>query len=737
MSFFEIVPSSFDWLPLIDMVGKATVLLACAAILTALLRRSTAASRHFVWACALLAALALPVLSFALPRWQIPVVTLAAPSAAVAQSPSAIDAESARLADAMRARLQSRSSAAKTATPAPSATPFARFSWPAVIACLWIAGAVLILARLALGIAAVQWMSRRTRPAIDAPWLPLAREIAAQLGLTRVTFRRSEQSAMPMAWGVLRPTVLMPADADAWPPERLRIVLLHELAHVRRADCLTHILAQAACALYWMNPLAWMAARRLRTERERACDDLVLACGTPGTDYADQLLEIARAMGSGRFSRTAAAASLAMAHRSQLEGRLMSILDPSVPRHGVNRAWMAAATTFALVTVVPLASLQPWAYAAPAMVPATAAEQSGQTPAPQNKVVVKQVNKENVVSQEVIQGVVQGALQGVSQGVMQGVTQGVSQGVTQGALQGMSQGVLQGMSQGMSQGVMQGVSQGTLQGVAEGVRRGVAAGVGAGLGQGVSAEVLADSIEASLRQNPNPNPNPKPNPQGRSSKADPKVVAALTEALKDSDKEVRESAMHALVQLRDPGIFEPLVAALKDSAPDVRESAAFGLGQLRDKRAVGPLTAALKDSAANVREQAVFALGQLRDPASIDALTVALRDEGANVREQAAFALGQLRDERAIPALTAALKDPADNVREHAVFALGQLRARGALDALIAATKDSNVEVRSQAVFALGQLGDPKAIDALTAALKDSSVEVRQNAAFALGQLAR
>ena len=126
-------------------------------------------------------------------------------------------------------------------------------------------------------------MSRRTERVTDAPWLPLARALAAELGLSpRLVFLRSRRAAMPMAWGIFRPSVLMPADADTWPAERLRIVLLHELAHVKRRDCLTHLVAQIACALYWFNPLAWMAARHLRTERERACDDLVLAAGTRG-----------------------------------------------------------------------------------------------------------------------------------------------------------------------------------------------------------------------------------------------------------------------------------------------------------------------------------------------------------------------------------------------------------------------------------------------------------------------
>ena len=94
----------------------------------------------------------------------------------------------------------------------------------------------------------------------------VARRLAAELGITpRILFLRSGRATMPMAWGVMLPSVLMPADADAWPTDRLRIVLLHELAHVKRRDCLTHLLAQVACALYWFNPLTWMAARHLRT----------------------------------------------------------------------------------------------------------------------------------------------------------------------------------------------------------------------------------------------------------------------------------------------------------------------------------------------------------------------------------------------------------------------------------------------------------------------------------------
>ncbi len=136
-----------------------------------------------------------------------------------------------------------------------------------------------------------------------------------------------------MAWGLLRPAVVLPEDAEGWSVEQRRAVLTHELGHVKRHDCLTQALAQVACAVYWFHPLAWVAAWRLRVERERACDDLVLRAGASGPDYADHLLQLAR----GARAAAGPAWALAMARPSQLEGRLLAILDPSLDRRGPTR----------------------------------------------------------------------------------------------------------------------------------------------------------------------------------------------------------------------------------------------------------------------------------------------------------------------------------------------------------------------------------------------------------------
>jgi beta-lactamase regulating signal transducer with metallopeptidase domain len=666
----------------IDAAVKATVLLAAAALTTFALGRASAASRHLIWTVALFAALALPVLSLALPRWQLPVVTLAPPVHS-GSAEGGLDAASA----AMARKLQPRASDANPSAPAPRDVPAAaaaapasqswtdvtNISWPAVALFVWLAGAGLILGRLALGIVAVQIMSRTTQRVSSGAWIDLATSLAASLDIAHITFRRSLKARMPMAWGVFRPSVVMPAEADGWPLDRLRIVLLHELAHVKRRDCLTHMLAQVTCAVYWMNPLVWMAAKHVRAERERACDDLVLAAGTRGVDYADQLLEIARAMSSGRFPGVAAGASLAMAHRSQLEGRLMAILDPTVPRSGVSCLRTTAAAAVALAALLPLASVQAWTYrveAAALQQPSAAANSIQPLP------------------------IVQPPVRSAPRTPVDAAAK----------------------------------ARGTTQNVAEAVTRSV---------------VQSLAYVGNQNPNPNPNPNPKPVVAGkyddgrRREKADPKLIAALTEALKDTDKDVRETAMHALVQMRDPSIFQPLIAALKDAAPDIRQQAAFGLGEMRDIRAVEPLIGALKDSVADVRQQAAFALGQLRDPAAAEALGGALRDTDAEVREQVVFALGQLRDQKSVEPLISALKDPQRNVREQAAFALGQLRSGRAVEALVVALKDEDAEVRAQAAFALGQIRDPRAIDGLTTALKDPSSNVRQQAAFALGQLAR
>ncbi len=367
-----------SWLALMLLLFvKGMLVLATAGILVYALRRSSAALRYVVWSAALLSLLALPLLSTVLPQWQVgllPQALVPAPPAvpAPAQAPAAPAPPAApALAPLAPAPAPAPAPAlAPVPAPAPPEAPVegaeaalapapreAGLHWTVWAFLVWVAGALAVLVRLAIAHAGVHLLVSRAAYVDDEDWHTMAEDLARQLGITGlVRLRWSAWTTVPLSVGVLHPVVVLPEAARTWPLARRRAVLLHELAHVKRRDCLTHLLAQVVCALHWFNPLVWVAARQLRIERERACDDLVLTAGTRASTYAETLLETARLLQTAEWSTVAA---LAMARRSQLEGRLLAILDPGRRRQRLSRANGVLAALLVAVVVLPLAALHP------------------------------------------------------------------------------------------------------------------------------------------------------------------------------------------------------------------------------------------------------------------------------------------------------------------------------------------------------------------------------------------
>jgi beta-lactamase regulating signal transducer with metallopeptidase domain len=350
----------------LDAAWKGLVVLAAGAGLTLALRRSAAAQRHRVWTASLAAVLVLPALVLmlpgvplpgAIPLGRSPSATSASPSEApslVASSTAAPDGAVILHQDGVAPPVHSptETSAQREAE---GAGPLPWFAFALV---LWAAGAILLAARFAAGYVRVWSVSRTASPLPPGELAGEARELARDLGIRRgVRIVLGSADAMPMTWGLVRPTVLLPHGAETWSASRRHHVLLHELAHVRRRDHLCQLLAQAACVLHWFDPLAWTAARRLRVERELACDDMVLAAGVRPSDYAEELLRVAQTF------RGARGAAMAMAPLSQLRGRLTALLDEhrshAIPPR--RRRWPA--WTAAVMAVAALAALRPWAEA--------------------------------------------------------------------------------------------------------------------------------------------------------------------------------------------------------------------------------------------------------------------------------------------------------------------------------------------------------------------------------------
>jgi beta-lactamase regulating signal transducer with metallopeptidase domain len=228
---------------------------------------------------------------------------------------------------------------------------------------VWLAGAGLVLLRLAVGTVGVWRLAARSRRVLDAGWLALSHELAARVGISRpLTLLRGESLALPVTWGVVYPVVLLPRDADSWDDEQRRYVLVHEMAHIRRFDALTHLAAQATVALFWFSPLVWLAASRMRVEREHACDDYVLRAGTTPSRYANDLLTMVRSVGLPNRRATAPAfAALAMARRSEFEGRMMAILEDDTPRAPLSRRGIAGGAVAVAVLALALAGFSPLA----------------------------------------------------------------------------------------------------------------------------------------------------------------------------------------------------------------------------------------------------------------------------------------------------------------------------------------------------------------------------------------
>ncbi len=314
----------------LSIVLKTTAVLAAGLIVARMAHRCSAALRHLVLSSTFGVLFALPLAIALMPARDIGVPII-------------------RVTDGRSGRQQALPSET-SARPAPAPVVQSPLTidpwipaWPSILRVVWAIGAALVLASFIGGLVRV---ARNRRCGL--PWLTMrdaVRRLAHDAGLDRpVDIVLQEQCGAPYTCGLRHPTIVMPFDATAWNEADLRRAFIHELEHVRRGDWATQLVGRAVCALYWFNPLVWVAWRRLRLEAERACDDAVIR-SSDGAAYAEQLVELARRM------KNSEASVLAMAGRSDLSARVSALLDVTQSRRRAGDRSLAVAVTAVFVVV--------------------------------------------------------------------------------------------------------------------------------------------------------------------------------------------------------------------------------------------------------------------------------------------------------------------------------------------------------------------------------------------------
>ncbi|MGE3492508.1 MAG: TonB family protein [Vicinamibacterales bacterium] len=317
----------------LDIGLRATVIVLIALGAASALRRRSAALRHWVLAAGILSALAVAPLGIALPAWELPL------------QPAGHSPLTATFSGESLAR--PAASSARGAATLPAAP--AGIAIATIVDTVWAAGIVIGFAGMLISLRRLSRLTAAARPLTDARWLAMAHALARSLDVRDdVALKQTGLATTLGTWGWRRPAVLLPAGCETWSDERIRIVLGHELAHIGRADWAIQMAADVVRAVFWYNPVFWLACARLRRESEAACDNAVLEAGVPASEYASHLLEIARTC-----RRPSPLATLVpMARRSTLEWRIAAMLNHTLIRTRPTRR--ALATVFAVIVGITL-----------------------------------------------------------------------------------------------------------------------------------------------------------------------------------------------------------------------------------------------------------------------------------------------------------------------------------------------------------------------------------------------
>jgi len=383
MNFFDqfllqCFSGSSPGLVLLNMILKVTILLGTVTLITALIQKVSVTTRHLLWILSFMGLVLLPLFSYLLPELHLhilkpdnhqPVKQISSQINEMQTDENTGKISMSRLEmnnslDPVKLSDQTAnypSSNIDTKKKSASAQDEAssRVTVPTVIMIILITGTAGFLIKAALGLNGAYYIARSAERVEDLHIKAVFKHAVKTIGLnkTNISLLKSKCIYAPVTLGIFHNKILLPYDIKEWSEDRLRAVLLHELAHIKRYDFLYNILSILVISLYWFHPLAWHAYHRIGTEREQACDDYVIKAGIKPTDYAQYLFSVLSSLRSRRLPAISVVVS--MARWTHIESRIRAVLDTHHQRRilkPVSRVWLSFVL---LMLVLPLAALKP------------------------------------------------------------------------------------------------------------------------------------------------------------------------------------------------------------------------------------------------------------------------------------------------------------------------------------------------------------------------------------------
>jgi beta-lactamase regulating signal transducer with metallopeptidase domain len=336
---------------MLSTLMKGIALLTIAALIQLCLQKLSSNVKHILWLAVLSSTALIPVCFFLISPDFFPILVQPRPSS-----------EALRILNAVLPRYNEFGSQIQSGAGVVSDTNTAQsvgfiFPWAAICVVIWAAGIMFSLTRMVLGKIGIMKIGADARLIENRSIIVMLEALTKRLGIRRnIQVLTSSSCRVPFTYRTLKPLILLPSGATEWPGERLRSVLIHELAHVKRSDSFTMLFARIVCSLFWFVPTVWIAYRHLYLEQEKSCDEYAVGEGIEAVRYVRHILNVVR-LARGRVLLTGI--FISRGKRKMLEKRILHVLRHDALKYLTRKKVFVATVILCFLLLFPVLVFNP------------------------------------------------------------------------------------------------------------------------------------------------------------------------------------------------------------------------------------------------------------------------------------------------------------------------------------------------------------------------------------------